>query len=124
MDKIILFDGVCTLCNSSVNFLKKNINSNDYKYISTNSLTGRNCIEKFQLGKIPEHSIVLLKNDKKYIKSAAILELIPELPVFYKILNIAKIMPESVRDFFYDIISKYRYKIFGRMEDQSCGLNE
>ena len=124
MDKIILFDGVCSLCNSSVNFLKKNINSKEYNYIPSNSLAGKNLVEKYELGNIPDHTIVLLKNDKKYIKSAAILELISDLPKIYKLLKIIIIVPVSIRDYCYDIISKHRYKLFGKKDNQSCSLIE
>jgi len=62
-------------------------------------------------------SIVLIKNDKTYIKSAAILEILKEMPIGWRLFRIGIILPKFIRDWLYDIIAMHRYKIFGKKDE-------
>lgn len=62
-------------------------------------------------------SIVLIKNDKTYIKSAAILEILKDMPIGWRLLSIGIILPKFIRDWLYDGIAKYRYRIFGKRDE-------
>lgn len=59
-------------------------------------------------------SVIFLSDEKIYRKSNAIIKVIKTLGGAYKLVGIFYILPESIRDFIYDLIAKYRYKIFGK----------
>jgi len=114
-NSIILFDGVCNFCNSSVNFIIKR-DKNDYFHFSP--LQSDFAKEYFTKSKIENNfdSIVLIENDKLYKKSTAALKIAKHLNGFWKLTYVFIIIPPFVRNFLYDIIAKYRYKWFGRKD--------
>lgn len=123
---IIFFDGICNFCNSSVNFIIKRDRKNYFKFASLQSefagkfLESCNLVPKFHLGNgIKEKkfdSIILLENNKLYIKSSAALHIAKHLNGSWKIFFIFIIVPPLIRNFFYDIIAKNRYKWFGKKD--------
>ncbi len=62
-------------------------------------------------------SIVLIKNDKVFIKSSAVLEILKDLPIGWRVLRIGIILPKVIRDWLYDVIAKHRYRIFGKKDE-------
>lgn len=62
-------------------------------------------------------SIILIKNEKVFIKSSAILEILKDLPIGWRIFRIGVILPKVIRDWLYDFIAKHRYKIFGKKDE-------
>ncbi|RFU63580.1 thiol-disulfide oxidoreductase DCC family protein [Bacillus sp. V59.32b] len=119
MGDIVLFDGVCNFCNSSVQFILKKDPEAHYRFGSLQSDIGRELIEKYGLSQ-SLNSIVLIENDKSYIKSTAALKISRNLKGGWKLLSILRIIPKPLRDFFYDIIARNRYKWFGKQD--SCML--
>lgn len=117
-NKIILFDGVCNLCSGTVKFIIKRDKKSIFKFASLQSNFGQNFLIKFNLPVSDFNTFVLIENEKLYIKSKAAFKVIGEFGGFWKILLIFRILPTFISDFFYDIVSKYRYKIFGKKE--SC----
>jgi predicted DCC family thiol-disulfide oxidoreductase YuxK len=117
-NKIILFDGVCNLCSGTVKFITKRDKKSIFKFASLQSNFGQNFLIKFNLPVSDFNTFVLIENEKLYIKSKAAFKVIGEFGGFWKILLIFRILPTFISDFFYDIVSKYRYKIFGKKE--SC----
>lgn len=113
--KILIFDGICSLCKSSVGFLHEKVKNHNYKFIASQSEDGKEIIDKYHLGNLTKESIVLLKNEKIFTKSKAVLELVNDMPTKWKLFKIFIIVPNKIRDYFYDIISKYRYTIFGKI---------
>ncbi|HLV23973.1 MAG TPA: thiol-disulfide oxidoreductase DCC family protein [Moheibacter sp.] len=118
--KIILFDGVCNLCNSMVQKVIENDVKNQFKFASLQSEFGQNFLEKNHLGKDEFKSIILIDGDEFYTKSDAALRIGKELKGIYKLSGLLFIFPKFIRNFVYDIISKNRYKWFGKQE--SCWL--
>lgn len=119
-NKIILFDGICQLCHFSVKFIKKRDSKNKFIFYSLQSKEGSEILKKY----LPENktleSVILIDNDIAFIKSAAALQICYYLDGSVKILFFFKFIPEFFRDFIYDLIAKYRYKIFGVRD--SCSL--
>jgi len=115
LKKIIIFDGVCLLCNTAVYFLHKRLRYQNYKFIPSQSELGEVYIAKFKLDKISNESIVLLKGADIFTKSEAMLEIIDDMPYIYSLLKIFKIVPKNVRNWFYDIISKNRHILIGKV---------
>ncbi|WHY89337.1 thiol-disulfide oxidoreductase DCC family protein [Neobacillus cucumis] len=120
MERIVLFDGVCNLCNHSVQFIIKRDASEKFKFASLQGETGKRMMTKYGLP--PDlNSFVLIENDKVYIKSTAALRVCQELKGTWKLFAILmKMIPTNSRDYIYDIIAKNRYTWFGRKN--SCIL--
>ena len=112
--KIILFDGVCNLCNSAINFVIKRDKKNVFKFATLQSEYAKN------LGLDPSKmdSIVLIDGGNRYSKSSAALHIAKYLSSGYPLLYAFMVLPKFLRDWVYDYIAKNRYKWFGKKE--SC----
>ena len=116
-DNVLLFDGLCNLCNGSVNFILKRDEACKYKFASLQSEIGIELAKKYNIDTNIVDSIVLIRDDKVFIKSSAILEVLKDLPIGWRLFRIGIILPKFVRDWLYDIIAKHRYKIFGKKDE-------
>ncbi|WP_066051204.1 thiol-disulfide oxidoreductase DCC family protein [Robertmurraya korlensis] len=113
MNHIVLFDGECNFCDRSVQFIIKRDKEAVFKFTSLQSDIGQEITRKHQVpGDID--SIIVVKDDKYYIKSAAALQICKHLSGGWKLLFVLSIIPKPIRDNFYDILAKNRYKWFGK----------
>jgi len=112
---VILFDGVCNLCNGTVDFLLKRDRKKQFRFASLQSETGE--LLKHQYG-IPEDtdSVILLKSETVFFKSGAVFEIAGMLPYPWKIAAFLKIIPKEISDYLYDWIANNRYRWFGKGE--------
>jgi predicted DCC family thiol-disulfide oxidoreductase YuxK len=115
MESIILFDGVCNLCNSGVQFIIKRDSKYRFKFASLQSETGQMLLNKYGISNKMD-SIIVIENEEVYIKLSAALHISRYLDGYWKYLMIFKVLPPSFRDFFYDILAKNRYKWFGKKD--------
>ncbi len=113
-NKVILFDGVCNLCNSSINFIIDHDKNNIFKFASLQSEAGQKLLNKFKLENNDFDSIVLIENDKYYMRSNAVLRIVRSFPGLWKMLYAFIIVPSPIRDFLYNMIADNRYKWFGK----------
>nr|WP_315223301.1 thiol-disulfide oxidoreductase DCC family protein [uncultured Flavobacterium sp.] len=117
--KIILFDGVCNLCNGAVQFIIKRDKKDVFRFVALQSELGIEICRYIGIDQQKIDSIVLYKPAVAYYyKSTAVLEIADELGGFYGLLAVFKIVPEKVRNYIYDYIAKNRYKWYGKKE--SC----
>ncbi|RZS93757.1 thiol-disulfide oxidoreductase DCC family protein [Aquimarina brevivitae] len=115
--KIILFDGVCNLCNGAVNFIIKRDKNSIFRYASLQSEIGQQLTSERGIDTTQIDSIILIDpNEAYYIKSTAALQIAKQLSGFYPLLSIFLIFPKVLRDWIYDFIAKNRYKWFGKKE--------
>jgi len=114
--KIILFDGVCNLCNSSVHFIIKKDKKKQFLFTSLQSDAARDILLQFQLKNSELDSILLIKNGQVYQKSDAILKIVKHLNGIWKMSYGFIILPKFIRDYVYIIIAKNRYRWFGKRE--------
>lgn len=114
-NKIILFDGICNFCNSSVNFIIDRDIYDVFRFSSLQSDAGNKMLHKYKVEDGID-SLILIEGDNYYTKSTAALKIAKELKSPWKIFYIFIIIPKFVRDFFYDIIAKNRYRWFGKRE--------
>lgn len=117
MESIILFDGVCNLCNSGVQFIIKRDPQCQFKFASLQSETGQKLLTQYGIKKEID-SIVFIEMDKVYIKSSAVLQICRKLNGFWSCFSILRLLPPLIRDLLYDFVAKKRYIWFGKME--SC----
>ncbi len=113
---IILFDGVCNMCNASVNFIIDRDKANKFKFASLQSETGKNLLVKFQKDAEKLDSVVLITQGKLYDKSSAALKIASMLPFPYPLSILFRVFPKALRDIVYDYIAKNRYKWFGKKD--------
>lgn len=116
--KIILFDGVCNLCNSSVQLVLKNDKNDTFRLAALQSDAGKKLTEKYGIDTSQTDSILLIDADKVYAKSTAALKIAKQLSGAYPLLYGFMIVPKFIRNRVYDYIAKNRYKWYGKQE--SC----
>ncbi|MFO8147044.1 MAG: thiol-disulfide oxidoreductase DCC family protein [Gillisia sp.] len=117
--KIILFDGVCNLCNNSVNFIIEHDKKDVFRFASLQSEIGRKLTSERGIDSDELDSIVLIEPGVAYFKkSTAALEISKELSGGYSMLKYFSFFPEGLRDGVYDLIANNRYKWFGKKD--SC----
>lgn len=112
---ILLFDGECILCNSIVQFIVKR--NHELCFAVLQSQTGENLLKPFDIPPGSLNSLVLLENDKIFIKSKAVLNIIRKLNGFWPLLYVLSIIPLFIRDKVYDKIAGNRYKWFGKTKN-------
>ena len=115
-NSIILFDGVCNLCNNSVHFIIKRDKKKRFLFTSLQSDAARDILLQFQLKNSEIDSILFIENGKIYQKSDAILKIVKHLNGIWKISYGFIIIPKFIRDYVYIIIAKNRYRWFGKRE--------
>lgn len=113
---ILLFDGVCNLCNKGVQFTIKRDKKKKFKFASLQSKSGQALLKKFNLNLTDFDSFVLIMGDKYFLKSSAGLLVLKELEGVWKLFYALIIFPKPIRDFFYGLIAKSRYRIFGKRD--------
>ncbi len=114
---IILFDGVCNLCNQSVQFVIRHDRASRFKFAALQSPFGQSELERFQLNKEKLLSVILVVNGKAYDRSRAALEIARRLDGAWRLFYVFVIVPPFLRNFIYDWISRNRYKWFGRKDE-------
>ena len=115
---LVLFDGVCNLCNRSVQAIIRRDPSKVFFFVSLQSDTGQrlqrdNCLDKQNID-----SVVLIHNQRAFVKSDAALQIFKLLGGSVRFLYVLRIFPRSFRDFVYDWVAKNRYLWFGKQN--SC----
>ena len=112
--KIILFDGVCNLCNGFVQFIIKRDRNAIFKFAALQSDFGQAFLKSQNLNPVELKSVILIVGEKIYTQSTAALKIIQYLDGAWKLGYAFIIVPPFIRNGFYKIVSKYRYKWFGK----------
>lgn len=114
MHSVILFDGVCNYCIWWVNLLIKLDKKDNFRFLPIQSEKGKELIIPFNLSEEKTESVLLIEDGKIFSKSSALFNIIMKFPFYWRFFVVFKIIPRPVRDWFYDLFAKNRYKIFGR----------
>ena len=116
-DKIVvLFDGVCNLCNGAVKFIITRDRSSKFLFASLQSNFGQSQLLKFGLDPTKLHSIIVLENGTIYERGDAALKIASQLAQPWPLFGVFRLFPRFFRDWIYDLIAKNRYKMFGKKE--------
>ena len=113
---IILFDGMCNFCNTSVNKIIKYDKKNVFKFAAIQSDAGKKLLTELSIDILKIDSILLIENNTLFTKSTAVLKIAKQLSGLYKLGYAFIIIPPFIRDTIYDFIAKNRYKWFGKKE--------
>ena len=117
MDKpIVLFDGVCNLCNSAVQFIIRYDKKNTFMFTSLQSDTGKKLLAQYDLPLNELNSFILIENNKAYTRSSGALRVIKKLKGLWPLLYGFMIVPKFIRDGVYNWVGRNRYKWFGKQD--------
>ncbi len=117
---IILFDGVCNLCNSSVLFILKHDASAVFSFASLQSEKAKQVLKKHGITDPTIDSIIYIENGVLYKQSSAALHICKHLSGCWKYCYFLIYIPKKLRDSIYRYIAKHRYQWFGKKEQ--CAL--
>ena len=115
---LVLFDGVCNLCESSVQFFIKNDSKNTFVFSTLQSKQVKEYLQQNKPNLKTIDSVLLVTPQKIYTKSSAALTIAKQLNGIYPLLYLFYIIPKPIRDLVYDYIAKKRYAWYGKKE--SC----
>ena len=113
---IYLFDGVCNLCNSAVQFIIKHDKKKQFRFASLQSDFGQQTLIANNLPNVEFTSFILLENGKLFTESTAALRIAKKLDAAWPLLYAFIIVPPFIRNAVYKWIAKNRYKWFGKQE--------
>lgn len=115
---IIIFDGLCNLCNSTVNFIIHRDKSCKLQFTPAQSQASIYLQKKYDINLLDMETIVLIKNGVVYSKSDAVIQIAKYLDGRWKFISFIKFFPKFLRDMVYSIVATNRYNWFGKKE--SC----
>jgi predicted DCC family thiol-disulfide oxidoreductase YuxK len=115
---ILFFDGVCNLCNKTVQFIIRNDKRKVFRFAPLQSERGEELLSRIEQeqGKRPE-SVILLYQGKYYLRSSAVLKVAELLGGKLLLLMPGYILPAFIRDAIYDAVAGRRYKWFGKQDE-------
>lgn len=114
---ILLFDGVCNLCNGAVQFVIDRDKNNQFLFASLQSEEGKKILQEKGLSAGKMYSFILVENGKIFDRSTAVLRVAKRLKGLWSLLYAFIIVPKFIRDRVYNFISKNRYRWFGRKDE-------
>lgn len=117
--QIVLFDGVCNLCNGAVQFIIKHDSKKRFTFASLQSASAKQLLTERALVPALE-TMVFINGNQAYEKSDAALEIARQLDGAWRLLYVLKIVPRFLRDAVYTLVANNRYRLFGKRD--SCWL--
>jgi len=115
-ERILLFDGVCNLCNAAVGFILERDRRRRFRFASLQSEAGRRLLERHDLDADELSSLVLVEEGRAHVKSAGALRLARGLGLPWSLLYVFILLPRPLRDALYSLVARNRYRWFGRRE--------
>jgi predicted DCC family thiol-disulfide oxidoreductase YuxK len=115
---LFIFDGVCVLCSSGAGWLMRHDQRHLFRFTSAQSPLGKALYRHY--GASLDETYLLLDQGRLFDKSAGYLRMIEILGGWWLLLEIFRLIPRRIRDYFYDVVARNRYKWFGKTE--SCKL--
>jgi len=116
--KIILFDGVCNLCNTSVTYVIMRDKKDIFRFAALQEEPGKSLLAQHNINMSQTDSIILVDGAKAYTKSTAALKIARHLGGLYPLLYGFMLVPKFIRNWVYDYVAKNRYKWYGKKD--SC----
>jgi predicted DCC family thiol-disulfide oxidoreductase YuxK len=113
---IVLFDGVCNLCNGAVQFIIRHDKKNIFMFASLQSEVGRKILEQYNFPLDELNSFILIENNKAYTRSTGALRVAKKLNGLWPLLYGFIIIPKLLRDGIYNWVGRNRYKWFGKKD--------
>ncbi len=115
--RVILFDGVCNFCNYWVNFAIKRDKKKKLHFTPLQGETAKQLLLYYHINPTSLSSVILIDGGKVYTQSSAAIQICKHLGGAWKLFYGLIILPKFIRDFFYNIIARNRYKWYGKKEN-------
>jgi len=120
LESIVLFDGVCRLCNGLVRFIKDHDRGTRFRFASLQSPTGQALLRAHHLPERALDTFYLIQDGSAYARSDAALRVASRLSYPWPLLRVLGFIPLFIRDFLYGVVARHRYAFFGKT--RSCVL--
>jgi predicted DCC family thiol-disulfide oxidoreductase YuxK len=125
---VILFDGVCNLCNASVAFVIRRDRRQVFRFAPLQSATAQRLLGAHELpeaggapaGKDDWQSVIVIEDGRVFHRSAAALRILRGLGLPWSLLSVFVIVPAPIRDWLYDVVARHRYRWFGKRD--TCAI--
>jgi predicted DCC family thiol-disulfide oxidoreductase YuxK len=117
---VILYDGVCALCNGTVTFALKHDRAGRFRFAALQSDFGRAMLRSVGLPEDALDTLVVVKDGRPYLRSRGIVRILRELGMPWALLAAAGVVPRRLLDGVYDLVARNRYRWFGKHE--SCPI--
>ena len=114
---IVIFDGLCILCNGAVNFIIKRDPNAIFVFTPIQSDLADKLMRDHQIISAEIDTFLLIKNGKAHIRTDAALEITKDLSGLWFLFRVFRIIPPSLRDILYRLIAKNRYKLLGKRDE-------
>lgn len=112
---VILFDGECSLCNRSVQFILRRDPARRFHFAALQSAVAQSLLRQAgQESHLLPDSVVLVEQGKVTIKSTAALRIARQLSGLWPLVAVFLVVPAFLRDGVYDLIARHRYRLFGK----------
>jgi predicted DCC family thiol-disulfide oxidoreductase YuxK len=115
-ENIVVFDGVCNLCEFSVNFIFEHDTTGRFFFTPAQSPLGASLLKHFGINTSRLDTVVLVRGDRAFTRSAAAIEIASRLDTPWNLLTLFHAVPELLRDVMYDLIAQNRYQLFGKKD--------
>lgn len=115
---IVLFDGVCNLCDATINFVIDRDPNGRFRFASLQSEVAQQLLQELAFSQRSLDSIVLIESGSYYTQSTAVLRIARHLPGVWPFLYSFIIVPAPIRDYVYSWVARNRYRWFG--QSQTC----
>lgn len=115
-DRVVLFDGVCKLCNAWARFLIRHDRERRFRLCSVQSEPGQALLAWFDLPTTQFDTMAYIEDGRLFVRSDAVLRIVGQLPWPWRLLSVLRVVPRTLRDWGYDRIALNRYRLFGRYD--------
>ena len=113
---IVLFDGVCNLCNGSVQWISKRDKKGRFRFASLQSAAAKKALADVGLANMALDSVVLIEGTRVFVRTDAALRIAKGLGLPWSLFAAFLVVPAFLRDPLYRLIARYRYRWFGKRE--------
>lgn len=115
-ERVVLFDGVCKLCNGWAQFLIRHDQARRFRLASVQSTGGQALLAWFDLPSDRFDTMAYIEDGRLFVRSAAVLRILAQLPSPWRLVALLRAIPRPLRDWCYDCIALNRYRLFGRYD--------
>ena len=115
-DNLVLFDGVCNLCNALVQFVIRHDPKAKFRFAAIQSDIGRTIFQKYGMDPVDLQTFVFISDNQVFLRSSAAIAVASRFGGAWRMCAIFWLIPRFVRDAVYSAIAKNRYRWFGRKE--------
>ncbi len=117
MDRTILFDGICNLCNGAVRFILRHDRMKKFRFVPLQSDEGKELLKQAGLPEKNLFAIIYINGENYYQRSTAVLKILKDIGGIWKLFYGLILVPPFIRDFLYNVVAGYRYRIFGKGDE-------